>query len=187
MTKSDATHVGVLLKAAAFAADRHRDGRRKDIDGSPYINHPLGVANILANVGSVIDPTTLVAALLHDTIEDTCTTADELETIFGREVRLLVEEVSDDKSLPKEVRKRLQIEHAAHLSPPAKLIKLGDKISNVIDVVDNPPAEWSLDRRREYLDWTERVIAHCRGVNESLERHYDEVLARGRKALEFGV
>jgi hypothetical protein len=96
----------------------------------------------------------------------------------------LVLEVTDDKQLPKSERKRLQIEHAHAISDKAKLIKLGDKIANVGDVTAAPPTGWSLERRREYLDWTEKVVGGCRGTNPGLERHYDEVLRAGRLALE---
>ena len=173
----------LLLKAAAFAAEKHREQRRKGVDASPYINHPLEVAATLANVGCVIDVGTLVAAILHDTIEDTSTTGQELEAMFGRQVRMLVEEVTDDKRLVKAERKRLQVEHAPALSAAAKVIKLGDKISNVAEVTRNPPAGWPMLRRLEYLEWAERVVAGCRGVNDRLEREFDAVLARGREAL----
>lgn len=173
-----------LLEALQFAADKHRAQRRKDVDESPYINHPLEVATILATVGQVTDLAILLAAVLHDTIEDTETTPEELEDLFGPAVRALVLEVSDDKQLPKEERKRLQIEHAPMLSSGAKVIKLGDKIANVQDVTSTPPADWSLERRREYLDWTEQVVFGCRGANPALERLYDEVLRDGRAALE---
>ena len=172
-----------LLQALHFSAQKHRDQRRKDHRGSPYINHPIEVAAVMATVGGVSDLTTLIAAILHDTIEDTQTTPDEVEQRFGREVRLLVEEMTDDKSLDKQVRKRLQIEHAQNASHRAKLIKLGDKICNVRDVTHEPPAGWSLERRCEYLDWTERVVAGCRGASAELEAHYDQVLREGRRAL----
>ena len=174
---------GVLLRAIVFSADKHRRQRRKDGEKSPYINHPVAVADLLANVGGVTDLTTLVAAVLHDTIEDTDTTPEELERLFGPVVRVVVEEVSDDKSLPKEVRKRLQIEHAPHVSSRAKLVKLGDKIANVRDVNQNPPQDWSIERRRGYLDWAEQVVAGCRGTNELLEREFDRVTREGRAAL----
>lgn len=124
-----------------------------------------------------------MAAVLHDTVEDTETTPEELEARFGREVRGLVLEITDDKSLPKEDRKRLQIEHAPSRSRKAKLIKQADMIANARDVTLAPPADWSLERRRAYLDWTERVVAGCRGGNPTLERDYDEVLSAGRAAL----
>ena len=176
-------YAAILLRAVAFAAEKHRDQRRKGIDASPYINHPIGVADLLANVGGVCDMSTLVAAVLHDTIEDTRTSPEELEAAFGRSVRLLVQEVTDDKRLPKAERKRLQVEHAPHLSLAAKMIKLADKISNVRDVTENPPAAWPIGRRREYLEWAERVVSGCRGVNESLEQYFDATLERARMVV----
>jgi (p)ppGpp synthase/HD superfamily hydrolase len=173
-----------LLQALHFSAEQHRHQRRKDRAASPYINHPIEVATVLATVGGVTDLTTLVAAVLHDTIEDTATTVEELDQKFGREVRMLVEEMTDDKKLPKPERKRLQVEHARAASHRAKHIKLGDKICNVRDVTHAPPEGWSLDRRREYLDWTLEVVAGCRGASAALERHYDAVLAEGRKAMD---
>lgn len=172
-----------LLQALHFSAEKHRHQRRKDHHASPYINHPIEVANVLATVGGVSDLTTLVAAILHDTIEDTATAPDELERHFGVEVRRLVEEMTDDKTLPKLERKRLQVEHARQASHRAKLIKLGDKICNVRDINTAPPAGWSAERRREYLDWTELVVAGCRGANAGLEQRFDTVLAEGREAL----
>ncbi|MBI2993200.1 MAG: bifunctional (p)ppGpp synthetase/guanosine-3',5'-bis(diphosphate) 3'-pyrophosphohydrolase [Gammaproteobacteria bacterium] len=170
-----------LLNAVAFAAHKHRDQRRKGEDKSPYVNHPIEVAELLAGTGGVGEMNVLMAAVLHDTIEDTDTTLKELEAAFGSEVRALVEEVTDDKSLPKDVRKRLQIEHAARLSDAAKLIKLADKIANVRDMTDHPPSGWPLQRRLEYLDWAERVMAGCRGVNGALEKLFDAVLKRARE------
>ncbi len=167
----------------SIAAGKHQGQRRKGVDASPYINHPIGVAHLLADIGGITDLDTLVAAILHDTIEDTETTADELEKQFGRTVRGVVVEMTDDKTLDKAVRKQLQIEHAPDLSPRAKAIKLADKISNMRDVLESPPADWSRARRIEYLDWTERVVAGCRGTNDHLERHYDEILKKGRATL----
>ena len=175
--------IGPLLTALHFAADKHRDQRRKDEEASPYINHPIEVAELLARVGGVTDLVTLQGAILHDTIEDTNTTGAELEAAFGIDVRKVVEEVTDDNTLDKAERKRLQIEHAPHLSERAKHIKLADKIANVRSVTQTPPAKWPLSRRKEYLDWTEQVIAGVRGSNAPLEDFYDEILARGREAL----
>jgi len=179
-----ASDLALLLRAATFSAERHRHQSRKGDDPPPYINHPLEVASMLANVGGISYVTTLVAALLHDTVEDTSASAEELEGEFGPEVRLLVEEVTDDKSLEKDVRKRLQIEHTPTLSKPAKQIKLGDKICNTRDVVENPPSDWDLTRRLEYLDWATDVVAGCRGVNEPLERYFDRLVTEGRATLE---
>jgi guanosine-3',5'-bis(diphosphate) 3'-pyrophosphohydrolase len=179
----EANTVAAILKALHFASIKHRDQRRKDVEASPYINHPIEVAELLARVGNVTDPVILLGAILHDTIEDTKTTAEELEEVFGSEVRHAVEEVTDDKRLPKAERKRLQIEHAPHLSKRARQIKLADKISNVLAVTQAPPADWPLARRLEYLDWTERVVAGCRGCNAALESFYDQALAEGRRTL----
>jgi len=124
----------------------------------------------------VNDFSTLLAGVLHDTVEDTDTTFDELEEVFGPDVRRLVEEVSDNRSLPKGVRKQVQIEHAPHLSSRAKQIKIADKICNVHDVTHAPPPNWPLERRREYLRWAEKVVEGCRDSNADLERRFDEVL-----------
>ena len=172
-----------ILRAIDFAARKHREQRRKDEESSPYINHPISVSLLLAEIGGVSDPEVLAAAILHDTLEDTVTTADELEAAFGRRVRKIVEEVTDDKSLAKAERKRLQIEHARSLSREAVLIKLGDKIANVLDVTHAPPANWSPERRKEYLDWAEAVIKNCPPTNAALESHFDRVLEEGRRKL----
>jgi guanosine-3',5'-bis(diphosphate) 3'-pyrophosphohydrolase len=172
-----------LLEAASFAAQRHTGHHRKGSNSEPYINHPLEVANLLANVGGVDDIDVLIAAILHDTVEDVGVTKEELVECFGDRVAGLVLEVTDDKSLPKAERKRQQVEHAPHLSFGAKLIKLGDKISNITDVSNNPPADWSLERRREYIDWGESVVAGLRGTNAGLEHKFDKLVADARAAL----
>jgi guanosine-3',5'-bis(diphosphate) 3'-pyrophosphohydrolase len=172
-----------LLKAVAFAADKHRHQRRKDAEASPYINHPIAVATVLAAEGDVSDEGTLVAAALHDTVEDTQTTIEELEEHFGAEVAHLVREMTDDKSLEKAERKRLQIEHARKLSVRAKQLKIADKICNVRDVTDTPPADWPLQRRRDYLIWSEQVVAGCRGVNAKLDQAFDQTINRAKSKL----
>ena len=175
----------LILKAAQFAALKHKSQSRKGSDKLPYIIHPISVALIIAEVGGVDEPEILAAALLHDTIEDTDTTPEELTSVFGKRVCRLVKEVSDDKSLEKAERKKLQIEHAARLSPEAVIIKLGDKISNVMDVTNSPPTGWSLERRKEYLDWSEKVINNCPYANKALKKHFAEVLEMGRRALRM--
>lgn len=162
-----------IIKAAYFAAYKHRKQRRKDADASPYINHPLGLARVLSEEGGITDVETICAALLHDTIEDTDTTPEELEREFGIEIRLIVQEVTDDKSLVPAKRKLAQIEHAAHISDKAKRVKLADKICNLRDVALTPPVSWSLERRREYFDWAKNVIDKLRGVEEKLEFVFD--------------
>lgn len=172
-----------LIEAAAFAAKKHTGHHRKGQTQEPYINHPLEVASLLANVGGVDDVDVLIAAVLHDTVEDVGVTKDEIEAKYGARVAQMVAEVTDDKSLPKAERKKLQVEHAPHLSPGAKLIKLGDKISNITDVTNNPPADWDLQRRREYIDWGESVVAGLRGTNAALESKFDMVAGTARDSL----
>ena len=174
----------LILKAAHFAAQKHRDQRRKDNDVSPYINHPIFVAKIISEIGNVEDPEVLAAALLHDTIEDTETTVDELIDNFGERVCSLVQEVTDDKSLPKMERKQRQIEHAKEISEGAALIKLGDKISNVTDITNTPPTDWANERRLEYFEWAEKVINNCPRVNEALENHFKDSMQKGREKLQ---
>lgn len=168
---------GEVLRALVFAAGRHRNQRRKDNEKSPYINHPLDVVETLWRVGGVRDSVALVAAALHDTVEDTGTKPEEIEAHFGLEVRGVVLEVSDDKSLPKEERKRLQIVHAPHKSLRAKLVKLGDKITNVRDVIVRPPDDWSETRCREYVIWASAVVAGLRGANPALEAEFDRIVS----------
>ena len=175
--------IAALLNALDFAADKHRYQRRKGADRSPYINHPIEVAAVLAGTGDVDDLAILMAAALHDTIEDTETTAEELTDRFGDLVCGYVKEVTDDKSLEKAERKRRQVEHAPHLSEGAKLIKLADKICNVTDIVMKPPVDWDVERRRAYFDWAEAVVAGLEGVNAPLEARFRRVVKEGRAAV----
>jgi guanosine-3',5'-bis(diphosphate) 3'-pyrophosphohydrolase len=170
-------HIPFILKALEFAAIKHRDQRRKDVAASPYINHPIALASILAAEGGVLDPLVIVAALLHDTIEDTETTFEELKAAFGPQIAEIVMEVTDDKSLPKAERKRLQVEHAAHISDAAKLVKLADKIANLRDMGSSPPADWSLDRRREYFDWAKQVVGGLGDVSPALGAAFHEAFS----------
>ncbi len=174
----EADAMGLVLAAATFAARKHRDQRRKDQERSPYINHPLDVAYILYVEGGVRDASVLAAALLHDTVEDTDTTQDELAQRFGEAVAAIVAEVTDDRSLPKAQRKQQQIEHAPHISHKAKLVKLADKISNLRDVAQAPPVGWDDTRRQEYFQWAGKVVAGLRGTNFALEQVFDGLCAR---------
>ncbi len=163
----------LIAKAMNFAAAKHRDQRRKDAYATPYINHPIALFHILANEADVARPLVLSAALLHDTLEDTDTTPDELTHWFGPRVAQLVQEVTDDKQLRKAIRKQRQIERAMSLSHEARLITLADKISNVRDMHRCPPAGWELSRRREYFDWAKLVIDQIRGTHAVLEHLFD--------------
>ena len=176
---------GRILAALQLAAEKHRDQRRKDLEASPYINHPIALASLLKREG-VDDVAVLCAALLHDTIEDTNTTADELRVLFGEIITSVVLEVTDDKNLEKAERKRLQVANAPMLSKRAKLVKLADKICNVYDMVASPPADWSLSRKREYLEWAKDVVDRLRGADPALEALFDEVYAKGVGALGSG-
>ena len=174
----------LILKAARFAAHKHRNQRRKDEERTPYINHPISVAKIISEIGNVEDPEVLAAALLHDTLEDTKTTPEELIDKFGERVCNLVQEVTDDKTLPKLERKQRQIDHARKISEGAVLIKLGDKISNVTDITNTPPTNWDSNRRLEYFDWAEKVINNCPKVNEKLENYFKDIIQKGREKLQ---
>lgn len=166
-----------FIRAVDFAAAKHRNQRRKDEEASPYINHPIALTQVLKVEAGVADIDVLAAALLHDTIEDTETTREELEREFGARIAGIVAEVSDDTTLAKEERKRLQVEHATSLSREAKLVKLADKICNVRDMLDAPPAHWNLARRKEYFEWAKEVVDRLRGTHPQLERLFDEAYA----------
>lgn len=170
--------VSRLLEAAAFAADRHRNQRRKDAVASPYINHPLALAKLLAVDAGVDEIDVLIAAVLHDTVEDTETTREELAARFGDVVAGIVAEVTDDKRLPKQRRKELQIEHAPHKSRGAALVKLADKICNLRDIASSPPADWPVERKREYFDWARKVVDRLPRVNDRLLTLFDAAYAQ---------
>lgn len=183
----DAAGLDLLVRALAFAAHKHRDQRRKDRDRSPYINHPIALVQVLVNEAQIRDPLVLAAALLHDTIEDTATTPEELAQTFGPAIATLVNELTDDKRLPKADRKRLQIEHAPTLSDRAKRVKLADKICNLRDVDQSPPVGWSIARRRAYFDWAEQVVGALGPVDPLLAKQFAAVMARGRDRLQRAI
>ncbi len=174
---------GLFMSALKFGAHKHETQRRKDAEKTPYFNHPIDVAEILWSVGAVRDIAVLTAALLHDVIEDTETEPDVVERDFGKEILSLILEVSDDKSLPKQTRKELQVQHASRLSAGAKLIKIADKICNIKDVTNSPPSDWSIARRIEYLDWAERVVIGLKGCNPMLEQEFYRLFKEGRGNL----
>ncbi|MDM8569672.1 HD domain-containing protein [Thiotrichales bacterium HSG1] len=182
-TKMLDDEIGLLLKAVQFASIKHRNQQRKSCEAIPYINHPIEVAVTLWEVGKVCEITTLVAALLHDTLEDTDATTNEILEQFGEEILYLVQEVTDDKNLSKQQRKLNQVESAPHKSTAAKQIKLADKICNINDIATSPPCNWSIERRQEYLDWTLKVVAGLRKTNLALEKHYDVTLSKAQTVL----
>jgi len=174
----DATSLPILIRALAFASRKHSTQRRKDADASPYINHPIALVSILAVEAAVTDRDVLCAALLHDTIEDTATTPEELAENFGPIIGAVVAEVTDNKSLPRERRKRLQVEHAHRLSPAAALVKIADKIANLRDMTDSPPADWPLQRRQDYFDWAKEVVDAIPNPPQALRKLFDAVYAQ---------
>lgn len=176
----------VLLFARAldFAARKHMHQRRKGELAEPYVNHLSDVARLLAEATGGDDVTVVIAGLLHDTIEDTDTTFAELAKQFGPEVAELVGEVTDDKTLPKAERKRLQVETAPHKSPRARMIKLADKTSNLHSMIASPPKDWSLERRRDYIEWADKVAAGCRGVDVYLEQEFERARRKAKTALK---
>ena len=175
---------GLTVAALDYAARQHRDQRRKGSDRAPYINHPIALMHVLWTVGGVRDPTVLAAALLHDTMEDTSTTAADLVNRFGVEVAAIVAEVTDNKSLPKAKRKQLQIERAANLSDGAKLVKLADKVCNVEDMTHAPPVDWSRDRCRQYLDWTRSVVEAVGPANSALYERFERAYRTATTVLD---
>jgi guanosine-3',5'-bis(diphosphate) 3'-pyrophosphohydrolase len=188
------TDTAIILKALEFASARHRTQLRKGNDRTPYINHPIQVADLLINYAGEADPDLLVAAILHDVVEDTVETDEErnelINTIlgmFGQNILSMTLEVTDDKTLGKQERKRLQVVNAPNLSDGAKKLKLADKILNVRDITYNPPADWTLTRISDYFDWCEDVVSGVRGVNRKLEDLFDETLAGARAKYGFTV
>jgi guanosine-3',5'-bis(diphosphate) 3'-pyrophosphohydrolase len=178
------TDTGIVLitNACDFAARRHVNQRRKGDAGEPYINHLAEVAELLARATDG-DAVLVAAAYLHDTLEDTATTYEELDELFGPQIAALVAEVTDDKSLPKAERKRLQIAKAPGKSERARLLKVADKTSNLRALVSSPPSGWDRARVADYIDWAEKVVAGCRGLNASLEQAFDIAAAQAREAV----
>jgi len=172
-----------LVRAFDFAAKKHVDQRRKGATAEPYINHPAEVARLVIDATGGSDLVVVIGAILHDTIEDTKTTQQEIEGLFGAEVAALVAEVTDDKSLEKAVRKQLQVDHAPHKSERAKIIKIADKTSNLLALVTSPPPSWDHARRKQYFEWAAKVVAGCRGVNAQLEAGFDEAHRAGLLTL----
>ena len=183
-TATTALDPGLLLNATHFACEAHRDQRRKNKFAAPYINHPVGVAQILWTEGRVRDIDVLQAAILHDTVEDTDTTHEELVFIFGKKVADIVKDVTDDKSMPKDKRKRHQVEHAKHISQQAKVVKLADKLHNLRDLKNCPPSGWDVKRIQGYFVWCQAVVKSVSGANYLLEEALKDLFATGTFLVE---
>lgn len=163
-----------IMAAASFAAQKHAQQKRKGALGEPYINHLLEVAELVAASSDVLDTNLVIAALLHDTVEDTGVTLQELENSFGSDVASLVAEVTDDKSLPKETRKKLQVETAHKKSNRAQTLKIADKISNLRSILTSPPVNWNLERKQQYFEWARQVISGIQEPNPYLKAEFDK-------------
>ena len=163
--------MNLILKATQFSALKHQNQKRKD-GKTPYVIHPISVAVILSEIGGIDDEEILSAALLHDTIEDTDATTDEIDREFGSKISSIVEELTDNKELSYSERKQFQIDHAPDLSKEATLVKIADKTSNVTDLINEKPTDWDDARCKEYINWAEAVINRCQKVNMNLENHF---------------
>ena len=170
--------IQAILSAARFAAEKHAGQRRKGDAAEPYVNHLIEVAELVAMALREPDTNLVIAALLHDSIEDADVTADDLASRYGADVASLVSEVTDDKSLPKQERKRLQVEHAAKKTPRAQTIKLADKISNLRSMLSSPPAGWDFERRREYFVWARRVVDGLTAPNPMLKAEFESTFSK---------
>jgi (p)ppGpp synthase/HD superfamily hydrolase len=185
MTRSSTGENGILLiaRAADFAARAHVTQRRKGDAQEPYVNHLIEVALLLTEATGGEDPVLVAAGWLHDTLEDTATEREELEALFGVEIAAIVAEVTDDKALKKAERKRLQVETTPKKGRQARLLKIADKTSNLRAIALSPPSGWDLDRREDYVRWSEAVVAGCRGLNSALEGFFDDAARQARTAI----
>lgn len=187
LSSTSAIDSKLLVEAINYSTDKHKEQKRKNPKQTPYICHPVRVARLLSNDAGITDVNVIIAALLHDTVEDTDATLDEIELLFGSQIAKIVDEVTDDKSLPKQARKQNQIDHAPHASLGAKLVKLADKLDNLSDLLTATPVGWGPDRVAEYFEWAEKVIHGLRGTNQVLESRLDEVLAARQKAVDVAA
>src|SRR5438270_1011098 len=162
-----------IMAAARFAAEKHAQQKRKGENGEPYFNHLLEVAELIAASSPHLDVELVMAAFLHDTVEDTGVTMQELEQRFSKDVADLVAEVTDDKSLPKEIRKQLQVEHTPEKSSRAQTLKLADKISNLRAIISSPPIGWSRERKQQYFEWARQVVSGIASPNGFLKSEFD--------------
>lgn len=171
-----------MIRAVDFAARAHSTQRRHDVAKTPYINHPIGVAAILVRVARLLGnerqvSDVLVAAVLHDVVEDTIVTVGDVRAEFGNDVAAIVASVTDNTSLPKAARKQLQLEHIAVASTAAKLVKLADMLYNLRDLQREMPVGWTIERVQGYFAWKHTMLEAARGTDEALEEALDYVFA----------
>jgi len=175
----------LIARAWNFSAERHAKQRRKGDAQEPYVNHLAEVAELVATATEGRDANLVAAAVLHDTVEDTATLLGELASVFNADIARLVADVTDDKRLDKAERKRLQVAHAGAKSARAKILKLADKTSNVRSLAKSPPADWSMERKRDYLAWSKDVVRGLRGANPWLEARFDEAAEQLERSLRL--
>jgi (p)ppGpp synthase/HD superfamily hydrolase len=176
-------HVTLVTRAALYATRRHSGQTRKGKAAEPYANHLAEVAFLLASTAEEPDACLVAAGWLHDTLEDTAATRDELDQLFGKHVTDIVVEVTDDKSLPKSERKSLQVMNTPKKSVKARLLKVADKISNLDAIATSPPKDWDATRCNEYVDWAESVVASCKGLNAALDKAFVSAAEAARRAI----
>lgn len=179
MTMIQPTDIQTIARAADLAARKHTRQKRKGEAEEPYFNHLAQVAALLADAGA--DANLVAAGYLHDTIEDQGVEHAELAAAFSLDVADLVAQVTDDKRLPKERRKRLQVEHAPHMPPRAQMLKMADKVSNLSALLSSPPKDWPAQRRLDYFDWAREVVDGCRSAHAGLAAAFDQLYARRRE------
>ena len=176
-----------VLRAADMAARWHVDQHRKGAAAEPYVNHLLEVAMLVAQATDGKDPDLVIAALLHDAIEDQQVSPEIICDAFGPDVARIVVEVTDDKSVPKQERKRLQVENAHKKSHDAKLLKLADKTSNLRSLAASPPNDWPAERRQEYVDWARSVAKGLLGVSAWLEGEFNRSAKEAEQSIRLSA
>uniref|UniRef100_A0A8R1XYA5 Guanosine-3',5'-bis(diphosphate) 3'-pyrophosphohydrolase MESH1 n=1 Tax=Onchocerca volvulus TaxID=6282 RepID=A0A8R1XYA5_ONCVO len=173
--------ISLIIKAVDLAARRHRKQRRKDATQTPYVNHPIGVAYILTNEGQITDTATVIAAILHDTVEDTKTTDEEIRRMFGDEIADIVKECTVVKSIKREIRMKSQLEKASKLSRKAKLVQLADKLYNIRDIERCTPCGWTKQHVAEYISFAKDLLSNIRGTHDYLETALDDIINKNIK------
>ncbi|HEC60508.1 hypothetical protein LCGC14_0950780 [marine sediment metagenome] len=157
-----------LIEAFLFAAQAHKEQRRKGNGGAPYINHLIEVVSLLSSTAKVDDTDILIAAALHDILEDTPITVTEITKRYGSNVLSYVQAVSDDKALTLIERRAKQLKSMNESSDPIKYIKLADHCSNIASL----PPTWDKQRLKEYIGWSQSVAEKCFDVSEPLAVEY---------------
>ena len=177
MESNNNNQILLLTKAIEFASEKHRKQKRKNLDSDPYINHPIGVAHLISSIGKVTDVNVLCGAYLHDTVEDTDTTIEEINIEFGNKIREIVQDVTDNKKLSKVERKKNQIQRASYKCKEAKIVKLGDTLHNLLSLLNDAPLNWSIDRIQGYFVWSKFVVQELKGTNSELEDALDKIFS----------